>query len=417
MDQIYTPAALAKALVESCGIQRPKLIADFAAGDGALLRAARERWPKAALFASDIERAATSRLRKRLRGCSVATCDFLEHLVSKRFVGSLIGKCDVVLLNPPFTCRGNSRHTVAVFETTFAGSRALTFAARALQYVKKGGELVALLPASVLTSEKDSRLLNSIRSAFTVTQIGNAYRTAFASHRVSVVMMKFEHHLAPPPPLESTNASAVTPQRYQAVIRCGRLPVHQAIAMERGLRYVHTVDLKNGKIRRNSLLVSATRSVTDGPVVLFPRVGMPAKEKIVFLAKGRVVLSDCVIGIESHPRGHEKELADLLVSNWSDVAATFGGSCAPYTTLRRVREMLNRFGIISYLAKDYAKRKEAPNAHDSVALTLAPAIHWNPQEATGRKTKRRLNTPNPDNSVSVRQVSRSQSKSADVATI
>ena len=50
IDAYYTPSQLAVQMVNVCS-GRPVVIADFAAGDGELLRKASKQWPRAKLSA------------------------------------------------------------------------------------------------------------------------------------------------------------------------------------------------------------------------------------------------------------------------------------------------------------------------------------------------------------------------------
>ena len=59
------------------------------------------------------------------------------------------------------------------------------------------------------------------------------------------------------------------------------------------------------------------------------------------------MLSDCVIAIHTLPTGKEAELVKLLVANWDSVKSAYGGSCAPYTTLKRLAAALLRLGVSS----------------------------------------------------------------------
>lgn len=363
MDEIYTPSSLAKLMVDSSSLRKPKLVADFAAGDGALLLAARDRWPEAALFGSDIKQATTLRLRRRIRGCAVATHDFMDKPLNQRGKGSLIGKCDVVLLNPPFSCRGSSRHRVTFMGASLAGSKALVFVARALPYLRKGGEIVAILPASVLTSERDSALMAAIRDKFAVSQVGELHRAAFEAHAVSVTVMKFRRRSVRAEAQGKGSNQPLRAQEYSAHIQCGRLPVYRAKKIESGVPFAHTTNLKGGKLEGPFRIVSADNVAMEGPIVLLPRVGKPAKAKITFLRSGRIVPSDCIIGICTKPKGHEEELAQLLAKHWERLEKTFSGSCAPYTTLKRVKALLCELGVQSDVVKGQSVSASKPLTH------------------------------------------------------
>ena len=65
IDEIFTPAHLANELVELATARRRELgvVADFAAGDGALLRAAAQRQPRLEVVGLDIRRTQSTNCR------------------------------------------------------------------------------------------------------------------------------------------------------------------------------------------------------------------------------------------------------------------------------------------------------------------------------------------------------------------
>lgn len=358
-DQFYTPPALAALLTGAAKIRRAGLVADFAMGDGALLRAAETRWPKAQLFGSDINASAAASagdLGDRIR---FQVVDFLEDPTEGDGLMDLEGRCDVVLLNPPFTCRGNSRHAVMLDDARFEGSKALVFVARALRFLATGGELLAILPASCLTSQRDANLYAALQADYSISQVGEIQRNAFAGCSVCVALVRIRKRSVKAKPVRRRpSAPPVVMKTYGAQLMRGNTPMHRTSLTPIGLPIIHTVDLRN-EASAGRHWTTYSRRIVQGPVVLLPRVGRPDLSKIVGVNVEQTVLSDCVIAIKTTPAGHEQELLRLLRSNWVDLRGIYGGSCAPYITLDDLAHFLMRFGISSEITDTMAPSERA----------------------------------------------------------
>lgn len=342
MDAIYTPPDLAKFLAEASTLASPRWIADFAAGDGALLRAAAARWPGAKLFGSDIDEQAVASIEALLPGSDTMVVDFLAD-ASDRPLGDRL--FDLILLNPPFSGRGNKRYSAKIEGVDFTASKALAFAARAVAHLAPEGEIIAILPASTLTSERDAAVRTAMRAWGHVEQIGDVWRTAFKSHAVAVTVLRITK--AKPKRKTVSKPSLVSLRPFAVDMTRGSLSVHELVATDTGPRFIHTTDLQCNRLLPSGPRASSAHRMISGPAVLMPRVGRPSSDKIVLLASGEAVLSDCVIALQTIPAGSEQALADLLVENWESLKTAYGGSCAPYTTLKRIGEALLRLGIVS----------------------------------------------------------------------
>ena len=353
-DAIYTPPELARFLTSASLLASPESIADFAAGDGALLRAAAERWPEARLFGSDIDETAVLSVGASIAGCDAKVHDLLADgndaaLESQTF--------NLILLNPPFSCRGNTRFQAAVGGQIYSASKALAFVARALKYLAIDGELIAILPASVLVSERDAELIAAIRAWGCVEQIGDIRKDAFRSHAVAVAVLRISRS-AQQPQSAVEKPLLVSLRPYAVEMSRGSLSVHDYVETQIGPRFIHTTDMRDRRLASTKRKASAERRRVHGPAVLIPRVGRPSKDKVVQLPSCEAVLSDCVIALRTVPAGYEQALAAAINENWETFKAAYGGSCAPYTTLKRLTDVFLRLGIVtSIMADDHAMKK------------------------------------------------------------
>jgi predicted RNA methylase len=126
IDRFYTPDWLAGRMAARAQSPSIQSVADFAVGDGSLLRVADDKWPSAIKIGADIDPASIARLRRTRPGWLVSQCDFLSER-SRNMAWSLrgwMGKVDLVMFNPPFSCRGAQRLAVAIDDRVVRCSRA-----------------------------------------------------------------------------------------------------------------------------------------------------------------------------------------------------------------------------------------------------------------------------------------------------
>lgn len=376
-DAIYTPPELAQFLASASSLASPGFIADFAAGDGALLRVAAERWPEARLFGSDIDETAVLSVRASIAGCDAKVHDLLADDNDSVFATQTF---DLILLNPPFSCRGNTQFQATFAGQTYLASKALAFVARALKYLAIDGELIAILPASVLVSERDAGLIAAIRDWGCVEQIGDVRKDAFRSHAVTVTVLRISLSAQQrKPAVEKPRLVSLRP--YAVEMSRGSLAVHDYVETQTGPRFIHTTDMRDSRLAPTKRQASAERRRVHGPAVLISRVGRPSKDKIVQLPSCEAVLSDCVIALRTVPAGHEHALAAAIAENWETFKTAYGGSCAPYTTLKRLAEALLHLGIVSsVMADEHAMKRPEPPSSPSQSLEI--------KRASGRLAKR-----------------------------
>ncbi len=164
-------------------------------------------------------------------------------------------------------------------------------------------------------------------------------------------------------------------QDFTATLGRGATPVHRVEGenVSAGSAFVHTTNLVHGAIKPSSLLSAREPDLCAATAVLFPRVGRPRKEKIVVAMGFPMVLSDCLFWVRTTPKGREQELKELILANWSAFAKLYGGSCAHYTTLKKVAQFLESHGVttmIGHSARSLA-RTSTPDQQRSGVLEAA----------------------------------------------
>lgn len=360
MDQIFTPPTLAQTLLSHARLERPALIADFAVGDGALLKAAAQRWPTAQLLGTDIDPNALKLTRRNIRDALTSKCDFLDPEARRKNarLREIRGKAGLVLLNPPFNAREKKTFRAVFGEGEVSCSRALAFVLNALPYLTANGELLAILPANCLSSERDRNAMNMLAEQYVVKQLGSPRRQAFQGHSVAVVLVRLSRRKRARK-RNDARPSARIREPYQVLVSRGSTAVHSALESATGMPYVHTTHLRDGRLITPLPSVAFTRDTrTFRNAVVLSRVGKPDARKVCILRRKQPFqASDCVIVLQTVPSGFELALQKAILKKWDSLSARYGGSCAPYLTLQTLVDFLRaECGVRAEPAKARASR-------------------------------------------------------------
>ncbi|MFM9962570.1 MAG: hypothetical protein ACKV2Q_15265 [Planctomycetaceae bacterium] len=344
-DKYFTPTDLAETLVSLVQNKGIKAIADFAAGHGELLRAATRLWPECQVFANDIDVSCVRALRADSSRWTVSQCDFLNarsRLQSIQLRHAL-GKVCAIFLNPPFSGRGGTRTTVMCRGQHMQCSKAMAFVLNSLPYLRKEGELIAILPASAMTNEKDRQARDYLASTFEFKVVQHCNRKTFSGCAAQTVITYLSNRPAKPVVVRNIENERRSKSWIDISIVRGCIPLHEA---ENGLAgsgfaFVHSTDVRGAEIDAIPRSVRQQPRTAVGPCVLISRVGNPVSKKCaLYLNKSRIVLSDCVIALECGSCEEAAAVQRRLVSNWTMLAAKYNGTCAPYITMRGLEEVL-----------------------------------------------------------------------------
>lgn len=339
-DAFYTSNTTATQLVQSAASLNPHTIADFACGDGQLLFAAAERWPNARLIAIDINAKVYPELKANVNVDHFVVADFLrcETLTSLR------ASIDLVIINPPFSCKGGTKIYLSFKGENIGCSLAMAFILRSTEFLSQSGELLALLPSSCLTSHKDQHARDLLTSAFQLDVLDEPFLPKFKGCSVDVVSVRLIHRsieLSAPP---SIGISALSDEF--TIVR-GKRPNPQtfgslSVCAKSLVPFVHTTELHAGTVRTDrSIPLSTSDRIVRGPAILMPRVGRPKLGKLSLLDKGNsVAISDCVIAITAEDPRRVIKLYQLMCAAWPDIRQAYTGSCAKYLTLTRLKTII-----------------------------------------------------------------------------
>lgn len=347
-DNHYTPHLLAQTLIDSASTLRPSVVADLCAGRGDLLLQAETVWPSARYAAVDIDPTLVHFLRRRRPNWHVGECDITSPISRKRSsVLKLFDKnISLLLLNPPFTCRGNTRHPTPTHRGTIYAGTAMSFLITATSYLHANGTAIAILPSGAFHNQKDQLALNYIKTRFDVTVVHTPSPRSFPTSSVATVIA----HLTPRRGLETKllllPVHESPRQRLSVGIVRGCIPLYRCQSLSSGPAFVHSTDLQDSTVHLNGKYAIHPTRIISGPAVLIPRVGQLTPRKIaLFKANTPIVLSDCVIALTTRTFADAKHVRNRLLTEFPLLRGQYVGSGAPFISLQRLRTALDHLGI------------------------------------------------------------------------
>ncbi len=348
MDTHYTPRLLARQLVASAADLRPSVVADLCAGAGDLLLEAYASWPDADYAAVDIDRQSVQRLRRLRPGWHVGRCDLTNpHSRANSAVLRRVRKrVSLLLLNPPFSCRGGAKSIATTQNGPILTSTAMFFIVTSLTYLHPSGSALAVVPAGVLHSEKDRAAWDYIHRRYSVSIVATPQPRAFPRSSATTAIVRlspYEH----PPTLRSQIAPAtLTRRRLYVHLTRGCQPLFRLRNESTGPTLIHSTDLRDAKVILNGRRATSAHRAIAGPAVLIPRVGHLTTTKVaIYSGVTPVALSDCVIALTTGSLSDAHELRKRLLFAFSILRAQYVGTGAPFVTVNRLTNALASLGI------------------------------------------------------------------------
>jgi hypothetical protein len=221
----------------------------------------------------------------------------------------------------------------------------MAFLFNAIEYLSPYGQLLAIVPANTLRSEKDEEAINLL-SQIGAFEVLDVYpRGTFPSCTSRTVSIRF---LRAGKLASSENfRTEVRASRLEVDLTRGSTPMHRVGPLLKGhFPVVHTSNLCEHSVQRLAYGVAVARRLARGPAVLLPRVGKPDSGKVaLYTAEQPVVLSDCVFAITCASGADALYLLNILLTNWSTFAQAYHGTCAPYITIKDLVDALYGLGI------------------------------------------------------------------------
>jgi hypothetical protein len=352
-DAYYTPFPVSLRMVIHAQCT-PRRILDPSVGDGSLLAAAIQRWPRATAIANDVSAAALRETRHRLEELESSQVDFLRAGSDQGKLARLRSRWapDLILLNPPFSGRTRHRHIVAVGEDIQAKvSQAAAFLLASAQLLAAKGVIVAVMPASFMTSSRDNTARSLISMMGSLRIVESLPRKAFAGCRAATVLVRFERSANEAVRLRSPTTESRSPDLLALVTSFvrGNTRVHETRKYgRRGSLFLHTRHIRAGSATPVVRQVPRGARSVRGPVVLIPRVGCNPGSKVVVAFFGRpVVISDCLYALRTRTQVDALRLKKSIDSAWGTIGAEYVGTGAPHIRAGALLDALGQLADVS----------------------------------------------------------------------
>lgn len=347
MKDHYTPASVAETLIAFSRLRKPTSVADFCVGDGSLISAACRKWPDIEVFLSDVDPIALAASKSRFPWARSAHYDFLSPTSVSPTEVLDVEPFDLVLLNPPFTNRGNTRYTPVGVYSQVRCSQSMAFLLSALQCVGSGGELLCLLPASTLLSDTDAEARAALAESCNFEIVSEPTVGSFPKVDAAIYAARLSRIDVPSGYSTRLNdiAEGLSSNDQFSILR-GRVSIRRSdrVVSSDPFSIVHTTSIRNGKVvetyRSPDSAISRPKTCLND-CVLIPRVGRFRPDNIAILKSGsELTLSDCLFAIECPDFLSAQRLHSILLQNFSLLIQSYVGTGAPYITLRRLESFL-----------------------------------------------------------------------------
>lgn len=340
-DSYYTSTALAEKLVSYVSDKRFSSVADFSVGDGELLRAAQSIWKKIKCYGVDISHDVISQLSINHPKWFVEECDFIDSSCREKCTIIKDRKYDLIVLNPPFTCKGSTINKVVFNGEEYRMSTAMMFVVEALQYMHKRSILLAILPISCAYSQKDKIIWQILKEKYHLKVLEERDKQSFKKCNPNIILVSINDRSYQE---EKKNENRILNlKEYSLTTFRGNLSVHERInfSSEAGKPFIHSTNLIDNSLQDINKYTQYPKSEISGPAVLISRVGNPSVKKIcTILQNESYVISDCIIAIKTKNVDEAETLKQLLIDNWDYLKTLYKGTGAKYITLEKLHSFL-----------------------------------------------------------------------------
>lgn len=342
-DKYYTPDHLADRLISYIAEAGIQTAADFCVGDGDLLKATLRRFPDVRCFGVDVSTDSINHLRKEHKDWKLGACDFMERSKVTKLKGIGDKKYDLIVLNPPFTCKGSTLCRIEFDGQPFKCSTALMFLTEALGYLNDRGVLYAILPIGCHCSQKDKELWNYLEEHYQLRVLEKLDRQYWQKCSPNILLVSLKS-IVERPAMAATVRFDFSNLPIKGVVR-GTIGMHEVVFAEgrKGQKMIHTTNMQGNRVTGVKRIGNGKKYCQKGTAVLIPRVCNPNREKIcIYEGRRPYVLSDCVIALQTENMEDARTVFDALMVHWDDFREIYNGTGAKYTTMNRVREC---FGV------------------------------------------------------------------------
>lgn len=342
-DSYYTPSPLADKLAEFVSAEQVVSAIDFCVGDGNLLKAIAKRYKEIKLFGTDISAEALTKLAGDCPDWELCVCDFRDdtsvnnvHFLQNR-------KFDLIMLNPPFTCKGSIVEHLEFEGEKFRLSTAMLFLMRTLRYLSEHGGLYAILPISCVYSEKDRAAWGYLKKYYNACVLDEPNRVYFSKKCSPNIVFVYAGRYPMQRGEISKQADFSMIPITEIVRGCTRMQNPAYSKKKAAVPLIHTTNIQKGKLVDLKKIIPGNQRTVDGYGVVIPRVCNPSQDKIALLdGKHTYALSDCVMVLRTTSQKDAEQARNHILTNLLDFITIYKGTGAQYVTLERMRRLFGK---------------------------------------------------------------------------
>jgi hypothetical protein len=266
-------------------------------------------------------------------------CDFLNQKERDEKL-NFKDKFDIILLNPPFTCKGSIIHKVNFDSIEYHTSTAMAFLVNAINYLKKDGVFYTILPQSIAYSKKDEKIRSYLCKKYDFKILEELNNQGFEKCTPNIILASIndKQSIALDNSFKKINSGI----EYLQIQR-GSIGMHNIqVCKNHSVSLVHSTNMRKNKIVGLEYRVENTISYIEGPALLIHRVGQPSIKKICVISSNEAyALSDCVIGIKTKTMKDCQRLKKTIIDRWNDFSNLYKGTGAKYITVERLKYFLD----------------------------------------------------------------------------
>ncbi|WP_139322881.1 N-6 DNA methylase [Deinococcus marmoris] len=345
IDRHLTPDTIANYIVNDISQNddlRGGIAADFSCASGRLMRKIIDHVEFTKIVLNDIDGEVIDYDLFLQENLEAYNLDF-ENDLSAQELHQTEGY-NLIIINPPYSIRGNKRYTTQIGDLIIKSSRVLKHILQSLSLISREGVIYCIVPTNIFSSETDQRSIRALSAAATIDKIEKFGRGHFTSASVETVLIRIKNYdesaffklLGEE---VSANFEKKIPSKF--TVERGNVSIHKLDGSlheyegKNRVRFIHTTNMTGKKL--HYIKQNIVHRVFSGKCILMPRVGTLSIEKLVLVEYDRFIVSDCIIVIT----GNEVDsLLKMMREDYERVKSLFSGHCAKYTTLTRINNLI-----------------------------------------------------------------------------
>lgn len=378
LNQYYTENIYGDILVKNLSIPSPKIALDLGFGSGSLLHAAKRRWGDLSLIGIDIDS------RNLVNANSLKLIQTIElngfnpllpDIIKERF-----GDIDLLVCNPPYYSRELDRDAKTILNSvgmlehiptyTKKIPAELVFVAQNLRLLSRTGEIGIIVPAGLISGEKWKPIRKFLFSNYCISNVIQLPTCSFRNTDAQTFILTIKHKTQIRENILLSHVQELTQLNIniqEAAVRADYTYYQETSKLENPTYISFSdFDLYRGNKSHNELIkiankhlhttnmpsLCAKRRFPNEPLIgakntkkgdiLIARVGRRCLGRVVYVEKGNIPISDCIIGIRPKTTQLGKAIWEMLSSfqcrNYLNQVSL--GVSAKYITYKTITEYL-----------------------------------------------------------------------------